>query len=158
MGFLASLFSGPVLTSLINGLAAPLEAVYRDYINGKISAEQLNEKLQEAMLAAFAQVETQFLDSITKTYTSFLQAASQNPVMTRAWSAVLYTQLAVLIWHQFFIPAIIATGIIEKYPSSGATVDWAYALVALCLGAPAIASRIGPAAGWASNLKRLIGQ
>jgi hypothetical protein len=156
MGFLASIFSGPILTSLINGLAGPLENIYKDYINGKISKEQLLEQIQAAMLAAFAQVETAYLDSITKTYTTFIQAASQNPVMTKAWSWVLYSQLGVLVYHQLFIPIIVLLfGI--KYPSSGMTVEWSYALIALCLGAPAIASRVGPAASWAVNsLTRLV--
>ncbi len=156
MGLLASLFTGPVLTSLINGLMGPLESIFHDYIQGKISKEQLQEKLQEAILAAFAQVETQFFDSLTKTYTSFIQAATTNPIMTRAWSVVLYSQLFVLVWHQFVIPAIVALGILKNYPSSGTTVEWSYALIALCLGAPAIASRIGPAAGWAASIKGLV--
>lgn len=158
MGILASLFSGPIITALVNGLMGPLEAIFKDYIAGQITKEQLAEKIQEAILAAFAQVETAYLDSITKTYTAFIQAASQNPVMARAWSVVLYTQLAVLTWHQVGIPAIDQIfGI--RYPSSGATVDWAYALVALCLGAPAIASRVGAGASWATDsLKRLAGK
>ena len=70
---------------------------------------------------------------------------------------VLYSQLFVLVWHQFCIPAIVALKFVKDYPTSGATVNWAYALVALCLGAPAIASRIGPAAGWAAeNIGKLV--
>lgn len=156
MGILASLFSGPIITALVNGLMGPLEAIFKDYIAGQITKEQLAEKMQEALLATFAQVEAAYLDSITKTYTAFIQAASQNPVMTRAWSIVLYSQLLVLFWHQMAIPALVYfSGV--KYPSSGATVDWAYALIALCLGAPAIASRVGAGASWAvDNLSRII--
>lgn len=157
MGFFASLLSGPIIKALIDGLMGPLEAIYKDYIAGKITKEQLAEQLQAAILAAFVSVETAYLDSITKTYTTFIQAASQNPVMTRAWSVVLYSQLFVLVWHQMAIPALATMGV--AYKSSGATVDWAYALVALCLGAPAIASRVGAGASWATdNLKRLVGK
>lgn len=153
---LAALFTGPVLTALINGLMGPLESIFHDYTNGQITKEQLAERLQAAMLSTLAQIDAQFQDSLTKTYTAFLQAASTNPAMARAWSVVLYSQLFVLIWHQFCIPAIDLLFQV-KYPSSGATVDWAYALVALCLGAPAIASRIGPASGWvASTIKGLM--
>jgi hypothetical protein len=155
MGLLASIFGGPVITALINGLMGPLEGIFKDYIAGKISKEQLAEKMQEAILAAFVQVEASYLDSITKTYTTFIQAAAQNPVMTRAWAIVLYSQLFVLVWHQMAIPALATMGI--AYKSSGATVDWAYALIALCLGAPAIASRVGAGASWAvDNLSRII--
>lgn len=155
MGLLASLFAGPTLTALINGLMGPLESIFHDYIQNKITKEELQEKLQEAMLAAFAQIEVQFLDSLTKTYTAFIQAASQNPVMTKAWSVVLYSQLFVVFWHQFAIPLIVLVVHIWDvrfiYPSSGITSDWAYALIALCLGAPQIASRVGAGASWAAN-------
>jgi hypothetical protein len=157
--FFASLLGSAGLKAMVEAFAGPVEAIFHDYIQGKISKEQLQEKLQEAMLAAFSQVESQYLDSITKTYTAFIQVAAQNPVMTRAWSIVLYSQLFVLFWHQFCIPAIVALGFIKTYPQSGTTVNWAYALVALCLGAPAIASRVGPAASWASDsLKRMVGK
>lgn len=151
MNFLATLFGGGALKALVDALASPLENVFHDYIQGKISKEQLQEKMQEAVLAAFAQVESQFYDSLTKTYASFIQAASSNPVMTKAWSVVLYSQLLVLFWHQMVIPALVTFGFVTKYASSGLTTDWAYALVALCLGAPAIASRVGPTANWASS-------
>lgn len=155
MSILAGLFTGPVLTALVNSLLGPLENIYKTYIGGQISKEQLAEKLQEALLAAFADVEKAFLDSITKTYTTFITTAAQNPVMARAWAVVLYSQLFVLLWHQLIIPALATAGI--AYKSSGATVDWAYALVALCLGAPALAARVGPAASWAADsLKKVL--
>lgn len=157
MGFLATLFGGGALQALVGALAGPLENIFHDYIQGKISKEQLQEQIQAAMLQAFAQVETQYLDSITKTYTAFIQAAATNPVMARAWSVVLYSQLFVLIWHQFAIPALVTSGLVTTYAQSGTTVSWAYALVALCLGAPAIASRVGPTANWAaSGLKGML--
>jgi hypothetical protein len=157
MGLFASLLGSGALSALVNALLGPAEDMFKQYVAGQITKEQLAEKLQEAMLAAFSQVEASYMDSITKSYAAFMQSATQNPAMARAWSVVLYSQLLVLFWHQVGIPAIIALGIVAKYPSSGATVDWAYALVALCLGAPAIASRIGPADGWsANNIAKLV--
>lgn len=159
MGFLASLFGKEALSALVGSLLSPLELMFRDYINGKISKEQLAEQIQAAMLAAFAQVEASFLDSMTKTYVAFVGAAAQNPVMTRAWSVVLYSQLSILLWHQFVIPFLVTFGFVPKYASSGATVDWAYALVALCLGAPAVMEKVGIGTAWAAdNLKRLVGK
>lgn len=145
---LASIFTGPILKSLVGALLGPLEAMYREYINGQISKEQLAEKLQEAILASLVQIEGALYDSITKTYASFMQAAVQSKTMQRVWACVALSQLVVLLWHQVGIPALIYwRG--GSYPSSGTTVDWAYALLALCLGAPALTSRIGPAATWA---------
>lgn len=156
--FFATLLGSAGLKALVEAFAGPVEAIFHDYVQGKISKEQITEKMQEALLSAFSQVEIEFLDSITKTYATFMQAAAQNPVMTKAWAVVLYTQLGVIIWHQIGIPAIIALGLIDKYPSSGITADWGYALVALCLGAPAISSRVGGGVSTlANNLKQLIG-
>lgn len=155
MGIFATLLSGPVLSALVNGLLGPLENIFTQYINKQITKEQLAEKLQEAILATFADVEKSFYDSLTKTYTAFLQTMATNTVVARAWSIVLYSQLFVLIWHQLVIPGLATYGI--QYKSSGATVDWAYALVALCVGAPAISARVGPAASWAAdNIKKLV--
>lgn len=153
----ASIFTGPIISALVGNLLGPLESMFKAYIGGQITKEQLAEKLQEALIAGLVETEKAFLDSITKTYTAFITAAAQNAVMARAWSVVLYSQLFVLIWHQIAIPALATYGI--DYKSSGATVDWAYALVALCLGAPALASRVGPAANWtAEALKKVLGK
>ncbi|MBH5389143.1 hypothetical protein [Bradyrhizobium diversitatis] len=116
--FFASLLGSAGLKALVDAFAGPVESIFHDYIQGRISKEQLQEKLQEAILAAFSQVEAQYLDSITKTYTAFIQVAAQNPAMVKAWSVVLYSQLFVLFWHQFCIPAIVALGVVDKYPKA----------------------------------------
>lgn len=156
-GILAKLITGPVLTALAGALLGPIESIYKQYVAGQISKEQLAEKLQEALVDAFKDVDKTFLDSITSTYNTFITTAAQNPIMTRAWSIVLYSQLFVLLWHQLAIPALATLGV--QYKSSGTTVDWAYALVGLCIGAPALVSRIGPAANWAGDaIKKLVGK
>lgn len=157
MGMLASIFAGPLIKTFIDALIGPGLKAFEAYQNKQITLEQLHEKLQEAALAAFASVEQAFYQSLTQTYTAFIAAAAQNKTLSRMIALVCYSQLAVLIWHQFAIPFIVFMSWAKAYPSSGATVDWAYALVALCLGAPAIASRVGPAASWASdNISRII--
>lgn len=157
IGLIGSIFTGPILKGLADALMGPLESAFRDYMNAKITKEQLAEKLQEALIAGLTQVETQLYDSITKTYAAFMQAAAQSKTMQRVWAAVAISELLVLLWHQVGIPALVTFGYVKTYASSGATVDWAYALLALCLGAPAIASRIGPAASWtADNLSKII--
>lgn len=157
MGFLASIFAGPILKTFIDALVGPALKAFEAYQNKQITFEQLKEKLGEAALEAFASVEQAFLQSLTQTYTAFIGAAKDNKTLSRMIAVTLYVELAVLTWHQVGIPFIIFIGLTKAYPSSGATVDWAYALIALCLGAPAIASRVGPAAGWAAdNIKRLV--
>lgn len=160
-GFFASLLGGSALQTFVNAFAAPVVDIVKAYLDKTITEAQLAEKLKEAVLAAFAEVEKRHLDSITKTYTAFVQAMTTNPVITAGWKFVIYSQTLVLLWHQVGIPAFVMLvhWFFDPkfiYPSSGTTVEWAYALLTVGLGAPAIASRIGPAAGWAASFKGLI--
>ena len=142
--------TGGILQTVLGSIMKPLEDCFTQYINKQITQAQLQEKVQEALLAGFATVEGQFQDSLNKTYASFMDTVKQSKIMQWIWSIVVVTQLVVLLWHQVGIPAFVRiTG--SPYPSSGTTVEWAYALLALCLGAPALSARIGPAASWASN-------
>lgn len=155
MSIIASIFTGPILSALTGGLFDKLEKGWELYVNKQITKDQLLAEIQRALIDGLREVEAALLDSMAKTYGSFMQAMVQSPAMQRAWSVVLYSQVFVLLWHQLAIPAIATWGI--DYKSSGTTVDWAYALVALCLGVPQIAARVGPVASWATDsLKRLI--
>ncbi len=58
---LAALFTGPVLTALLNGLLGPLEAIFKDYTQGQITKEELAERLQTTILTTFAQIEKEIL-------------------------------------------------------------------------------------------------
>jgi hypothetical protein len=133
--------SAPIVTALLK----PLTDVFQAYFNKQVSEAELREKLAAALLAAFVNVEKAYADSIARTFSAFMQAASQSRLMQAVWGAVALSQLLVLLWHQVGIPALVQlTG--HAYASSGATVDWAYALVMFCLGGGAIALKSGPAA------------
>ncbi|RZN01679.1 hypothetical protein CWO91_32995 [Bradyrhizobium genosp. SA-3] len=54
--------------------------------------------------------------------------------MQKVWGFAIISQLLVLLWHQVGIPAIVALGVITRYPSSGTTVEWAYLLVGALMG------------------------
>lgn len=142
--------TGGILQSVLGAVLEPMERAFDAYIKKEISKQELMEKLQEALLTGFATVEGQFQDSLNKTYASFMDAVKQSKIMQWIWATVVVTQLVVLLWHQVGIPAFVRITN-HPYPSSGTTVEWAYALLALCLGAPALSARIGPAASWASN-------
>ncbi len=149
---IASAIAGP----LVNALIAPFVTIFTAYINKQITIEQLRAQMTEALLTAFAEVEKSHADALAKTYDSFMQAASKNATMTRVWAAVTLSQLVVLLWHQMGIPAIVALGLVEKYPSSGGTVDWAYALVGACVGFGPLVLRTGPGGPNLAALKSVI--
>lgn len=157
MSIIASIFTGPIISAIAGSLFDKLGSAWEAYMKKQITKEEMHAKIQVALMDSFADVEKSLMESMAKTYASFMETMAQSPLMQRAWSIVLYSQLFVLFWHQMVIPLLATLGI--KYASSGATVDWAYALIALCLGAPQIMSRIGPAASWAADsLKRISGK
>lgn len=148
---------------LIESLFSNLRGAMQDYQNRKISEAEFREKLQEALLLSAREVETAHAELTGKTFASFQKTLQTNPEVTRAWCWVLYTQLFILCWHQFAIPLItlvvqtwLAAG--WHYPSSGSTVEWAYALIGFMLGSGAMLMRTGPGAGdLAGRLKAMVG-
>jgi hypothetical protein len=159
MGALSTIL-GWLAPNLVETLLAPLTTIFTAYVKKEITEAELKEKLTEALLSAFKEVEVAHADALAKTYASFMSAMAQNVMMQRIWSAVVLSQLGVLLWHQLGIPAIVALGIIDRYPSSGSTVEWAYALIAACLGFGPMLLRAGPGASASvvTSLKGLIGK
>ncbi len=131
--------AGFLLPKLIPSLAGIAEQFKR----GEIDKATMQARMHEATQAALAEVGKAHADAIAKTFASFMDASKSSPLMQRVWGAVTLSQLAVLLWHQVGIPAYVHwTGL--PYPSSGATVEWAYLLLAFCLGGGPILLRGGP--------------
>ena len=132
IGALLKLLSAPFVDR-IAGLAEL-------YVKKQISADELKAKVQEATLDTFAEVEKAWADVAAKQYAGFQRTVRSSPVIARAYAAVIVTQLFVLLWYQWGASAfLLVTGVI--WPSPGATVDWAYAVLALCLGGGAFVMR-----------------
>jgi hypothetical protein len=155
---LAALFTGPILSAVCNSIFGNLTQAFNAYLNKQITEAELKEKMQEALLSAFAEVEKAYAESLTQTYQAFMQAAAKSRLMQFVWGLVAISQLFVLLFHQMAIPFITFMWSI-RYPSSGATVDWAYALVMFCLGGGAISMRMGPGnSSISSQLKTMVGK
>jgi hypothetical protein len=147
----------PFVDKLIEGGVHLFDA----YLKKQISIEELRTQLLGVAMRSASEVEIAHAQSLTSTYNTFIAAAAQNPTMARVWAATALSQLFVLLWHQLGIPfyvwAASTPGHVAHYPSSGATVDWAYALLMFCLGGGAIALRAGPgSASVTDQLKSLI--
>jgi hypothetical protein len=154
-GTIVSALGGHIFDSFF----ANARGILKDFQDRKITEAELFEKLRAALLQSFADVEKAHADLIAKTFESFQQTLRTSPMMQVAWCWVVYTQLAVLLWHQAGIPAFVKiTG--SGYPSSGSTVEWAYALLGFMFGAGAMLLRTGPGAsgGLLDNLKKAIGK
>lgn len=142
---------------LVESLLANVRGIFKDFFDKKISEEELRVKLNEAVLRTFSEIEVSHAETLAKTYDSFMKAMSKSPLMKVVWASVTISQLLVLLWHQVGIPFIVFMKWSQSYPSSGSTVEWAYALVAACVGLGPVVLRTGPGAGsLASTLKGLI--
>lgn len=150
-----SALGGPIVDAILGNVKGIFEA----YFNKQITEAQLREKLQEALVSAFAQVEAAHADALAKCYASFMDAMKQSVIMQRTWAAVVISQLFVLFWYQWIVPVIATWHLlgVQRYASAGTTVEWAYLLLAACLGMGPVVLRSGPGAGnLAGTLKSLI--
>ena len=126
-----------MIGALLKLLSAPfvdkIAGIAHDYFTQKISEAEFKSRVEIAVQENNAEVEKAWADVAAKQYAEFQATARQSPVIARAYAAVIVTQLFVLVWYQWGASAFsLATG--TAWPSAGATVDWAYAILALCLG------------------------
>lgn len=142
----------------VDSLLGKVTGVFEKYFQKQVSMEELRTQLLQAVLETVAEIEKSHADALAKTYASFMQAMAQSRLMQAVWGSVVLSQLFVLVWHQMGIPLLVyITG--EKFPSSGTTVEWAYLLLAGCLGMGPVVLRNGPGAGdIAWRIKSLIGK
>lgn len=133
------------------------------YNNKQISMEELKTRLHMALVDAAKEVEVAHADAMAKMFASFMGAVEKSPFMQWVWGCVTISQLLVLLWAQvgipFFTMLMRQTVPDWKYPSAGTTTDWAYLLLAGCVGLGVTALRSGPGAGnLTDRLKGLIGK
>ena len=133
-----------MIGALLNVLAAPfvdrVAGIAESYIKKQVSEAEFKAEVRKVTLETFAEVEKAWADVAAKQYAGFQQTARSSPVIARAYAVVIVTQLFVLLWYQWGASAfLLVTG--QAWPSAGATVDWAYAILALCLGGGAFVFR-----------------
>lgn len=133
---MGSIIAALFTPSFIGLLLKPLTDIFTAYINKQITQEQLRVQLLSTFVTAFADVEKQAQQSGAQTFTAFMTAMVQSRVVQYVWASVVLVQLAVLVWAQVGIPFMVYHyG--GTYPSSGATIDYAYLLIGLlCGGGP----------------------
>jgi hypothetical protein len=133
-----------MLAALLKLLSAPfvdkIAGIAQAYFNKQISEAEFRSRVEIAVQENNAEIEKAWADAAAKQYAEFQETARQSPVIARAYAAVIVTQLFVLVWYQWGASAFsLFTG--TAWPSAGATVDWAYAILALCLGGGAFVFR-----------------
>ena len=138
IGTIASLFTAP----FINRVADVIES----YKKGEITKAELDTRLKEHTQATFRDIEVVHAETLAKTYDSFMQAVKSTPTIARFYLIAGFSQLFVLFWYQWVVPFGAYMGFWTNYPSPGATVDWAYLLIGVLIGAGPLVLRAGPGA------------
>ena len=107
------------------------------YLKKEISNAEFRSRVEIEVQNTVRETEKAWAEAATKQFESLQQTVRQSSVVARAYAAVIVTQLFVLLWYQWGASAfLLITG--TPWPSAGATVDWAYAILALCLGGGAL--------------------
>jgi len=130
---LATLFGGIFLKALpaLVGAAFPqLKGLFADHEAGRLTEAELKTRLAETLAETSAKVEIAEAEAQSKNYAALMTALPQSRVMQAVWAAVAISQLLVLLWYQWVVPFGAFKGWWVSYPSAGATVDWAYFLLA----------------------------
>jgi hypothetical protein len=144
-----------IVMALAPILTGSLADAFKAYEQKQITLAELNAKVQEALISAFAEVQKSQSAALAQTFASFMDGAKNSKLMRVVWAIVVLTQLGVLLWAQVGAPAFVrAFG--GEWPSSGSTVDWAYLLVAACLGLGPVVLNKGPGKIDMSDLKKKI--
>ncbi len=133
--------------------------IFHDYQQGKITAEECKTRLLTSLLETAKAVEVSHSETLAKTYDSFTKAMVQSKLMQCVWASVCWSQLLVLVWYQAGVPLLCyAVGNKTCFPSAGSTIEWAYLLLAACLGMGPVILRNGPGKLDINEFKRLIGR
>lgn len=138
-----SALAGGVISSIASTFMGKALDAFTAYVNKQISMAELEARVRQALLETFAEVEKAQTDALARTYASFMAALQTSKLLQVVWASVTLSQLAVLLWHQAGIPALVYI-VGGSYPGSGSTVEWAYLLVAFCLGAGPVVLNNGP--------------
>lgn len=143
---IVSLLGGKIVDRLFGSVN---ETIAR-FQQKQITEVEAKKELQLTLLSVFKDIEATHAELIAKTYATFMGVVEKNRLVAVVWAMAAVSQLVVLLWHQVGIP-FMTYGYREwwgepkfNYPSSGTTVDWAYALLGGLLGLGALALRSGP--------------
>lgn len=151
-----SAIAGAVAKQLAGSLFDSVAGIFQSFNDKEISRDRAITRLSIALVQSMAEVEKTEAKTIESTWSSFVGLAKQSLMVRIVWASVMVSQLVVILWHQIGIPYFVyVTG--TAYPSSGTTVEWAYALLFGGLGMGAVAFRAAPTGrGNAFNILQLI--
>jgi len=103
------------------------------YLRKEISEAEFESRVRISAQETAAKVEESWAQAARESIKAVHASLAVSPTLQRAWAAVLFLQVAVLVWYQIGAPAFkVITGV--PWPDPGVTLEWAYVLVGSQLG------------------------
>lgn len=132
-----------LVTALAPLLIGKLADAFTAYEKKQISLAELNAKVSQALMECFSEVMKSQTDALSKTFATFGEMIKNSRLVRAVWAVVVLSQLFVLVFQQIGVPAIVYFGG-GHWPSAGATIDWAYLLIAGLCGLGPVVLNAGP--------------
>jgi len=125
---------GAIVKILTGGLVDKVFDLGQAYLNKQISEAEFRSRVEIAAQETAAEIEQSWAKAATDTAKATQATVKASPILQRAWAAVLFLQIVVLMWYQIGAPAYqVITG--TAWPDPGVSLEWAYLLVATMIGA-----------------------
>jgi hypothetical protein len=123
-----------IVKILTGGLVDKVFDLGKAYMAKQISEAEFRSRVEIAAQETATEIEQSWARAATDTAKATQATLAKSPVLQRAWAAVLFLQVFVLVWYQIGAPAFaVITG--QAWPSPGISLEWSYLLVATMLGA-----------------------
>lgn len=133
---------GILLKWLTGGFVDKLVGLGEAYFNKQISQVEFESKVKIAAQEAAAEVEKSWAQASADMVKSVQTTLASSPILQRAWAAVLFLEITVLVWYQLGAPAYrVITG--TPWPDPGVSLEWAYLLIGAMIGAGPLVFRRG---------------
>lgn len=133
---------GAILSWLTGGFVDKVVDLGKAYFAKQITEAEFEAKVKIAAQDTAGKIEASWAEASAKIAASTGDMVKASPVLQRAWAAVLFLQVTVLVWYQIGAPAYaVITG--TSWPDPGVTLEWAYLLVGAMVGAGPFVFRRG---------------
>lgn len=131
-----------VLSWLTGGFVDRVLDLGKSYFQKQISEAQFDAEVRKAAQETAGKVESAWADAAAKIAATTGDTLKASPILQRAWAAVLFLQVVVLVWYQIGAGAFeVIAG--RPWPAPGVTLEWAYLLVGAMVGAGPFVFRRG---------------
>ena len=131
-----------IVKFLTGGFVDRIASIAETYIKADADKARFEAEVREAAGQAAADIEKSWAETSAKIATATQDTLKAAPLLQRAWAAVLFLQVVVLVFYKIGAPAFqVITG--TAWPNPGISLDWAYLLIAAMIGAGPLVMRKG---------------